>query len=312
VWDARSGRAITRLSREDGPAVAAVFSPDGDTLATADEAGQNMTLGETATWRVRRRLDCRGMPELPFAFSPDGRSLWSATGNELWQWDLASGRRLRKFAGEHRGEVTAAAAFPAGHRVVSAGDDGAVIVWTAADRERGPSPSPPPDLRPEGLWAALAAEDASAAYESMWALASIPDQAVPYLRNRLPVRETADADRVARLLKDLDDDRFSVRERAMKELAEMGEATEPLLREQLSAAPSPEVRQRVEVLLDSAQNAVGDADAVRALRAIEVLERIATPASRDTLEEAAAGKSGARLKARAQSALRRLDRLKQH
>jgi hypothetical protein len=146
----------------------------------------------------------------------------------------------------------------------------------------------------------------------MWALASIPDQAVPYLRNRLPVRETADADRVARLLKDLDDDRFSVRERAMKELAEMGEATEPLLREQLSAAPSPEVRQRVEVLLDSAQNAVGDADAVRALRAIEVLERIATPASRDALEEAAAGKSGARLKARAQSALRRLDRLKQH
>jgi hypothetical protein len=66
------------------------------------------------------------------------------------------------------------------------------------------------------------------------------------------------------------------------------------------------------VLLDSAQNAVGDADAVRAMRAIEVLERIATPAARDALEEAAAGKSGARLKARAQSALRRLDRLKQH
>jgi dipeptidyl aminopeptidase/acylaminoacyl peptidase len=310
VWDPRSGSAITRLRGEGGPAVAAVFSPDGDTLATADEAGQNVALWETATWRPRRRLDCRGMPELPFAFSPDGRSLWSATGNELWQWDLAGGRRLRKFAGEHRGEVTAAAAFPAGPQIVSAGDDGAIVVWTAP--AASPDPAPPADLRPEALWGALAAEDASAAYEAMWALTSIPDQAVPYLRNRLPVRDTADAGRVARLLKDLDDDRFAVRERAMKDLAEMGDAAEPLLREQLTAGTSPEVRQRVEVLLDAAQHAVGDADAVRALRAVEVLERIATPAARDALVELAAGKSGAKLKSRARSALRRLDHLKQH
>jgi WD40 repeat protein len=312
VWDPAGGREITRLRGDGNAALAAVFSPDGATLATADENGQEIKLWETATWRTRKRLRCLGLPEMPFAFSADGRSLWAATGTELWQWDLPSGRMLRKFAGEHRGEVTAAAAFPTNSRVVSAGDDGAVIVWTAPEPKRDSPPAAPPDLRPESLWSTLAAEDASAAYEAMWALASIPDQAVPYLRNRLPVHETADAARVARLLTDLDDDRFSVRERAMKDLAEMGDAAEPLLREQLAAGPSPEVRQRVEVLLDSAQHTVGDADTVRALRAVEVLERIATPAARDALGELAAGKSGAKLKSRAQSALRRLDQLKQH
>ena len=67
---------------------------------------------------------------------------------------------------------------------------------------------------------------------------------------------------------------------------------------------------RVEVLLESVQRSVGDADAVRALRAIEVLERVGTPAARGALEELASGTSGAKLKARAQAALNRLDRLK--
>jgi hypothetical protein len=310
VWDPKTGREITRLRGNGNAALAALFSPDGATLATADESGQDVQLWETATWKPRRRLDCRGMPELPFAFTPDGRGLWTATGNELWQWDLASGRRLRKLIGEHRGDVTAATAFPSDTRIVSAGDDGSVVVWDGATPKQ--DPAPPAEVHPEGLWGSLAAEDASVAYEAMWALASVPDQAVPYLRNRLPRQETADAGRVAKLLKDLDDDRYSVRERAMKALAELGDAAEPILREQLASTKSPEVRQRVEVLLESAQHTVGDADTIRALRAIEVLERIATPAARDALQEVAIGTSGAKLKARAQAALRRIDHLKKH
>jgi dipeptidyl aminopeptidase/acylaminoacyl peptidase len=305
VWDVKSGREVTRLRGEGNGAVAAVFSADGATLATADEGGQDIKLWETATWRLRRRLHVLGMAEMPFAFTADGRSLWSAAGSELLQWDLAAGRILRKHIAEHRSEITAAATFP-DTKIVSACDDGTVIIWTGADTTQ--PAKDPADIHPEGLWGALAAEDASVAYEAMWALASAPEQAVPYLRNRLPRRDTADAGRIGKLLKDLDDDRYAVRERAMKELAELGDSAEPILREQLATSTSPEVRQRVEVLLESVQQTVGDADAVRALRAVEVLERIGNPAARGALDELATGTSGAKLKARAQAALRRLDR----
>ena len=310
VWDVHSGREVARL-REDGNAVHAVaFSPDGATLATAADTGREIKLWETATWQVRRTLDCRGGPEYPHAFSADGRSLWSAYDQQVWRWDLAGGRRLREFSGEHRARVTRVAAFPTGMRVVSAGEDGAAVVW---DGEASLDPAgarlEAADVRLEGPWGALAGEDAAGAYEAMWAMAAVPGQSVPYLRNRLPRQDPIDADKVRRLLAELDHEQFTVRERATRDLARLGDAAEPMLREQLAITTSPEAGQRLEVLLDSVQLNVVDADKLRAARAIEVLERIGTPAARDALDEAFRGAAGSKLKERARAAVKRLDRL---
>ena len=302
VWDPREGRELAHLLA-GGPSVeSVVFSPDGATLAT----GPSMLLWETATWRRRGKLLHRGPRLVLGGFSADGRGLWTGVGNELWRWDLASGLRVASFTG-HRGEVTAVAPFARADRVVSAGDDGAAIVWDAAPQTEPVTPAPAPaDWRPEGLWAALAAEDAAAAYEAMWAFVAHPKEAVPYLRNRIPRRDGADAQRVRALLAQLDDERFAVRERAVRELAAVGDAAEPLLREHLSKTRSPEVAQRLEVLLESVKQSAADAEMIRALRAVEVLERIATPEARAALEELAGGVAGMRLKARAQAALHRL------
>ena len=56
--------------------------------------------------------------------------------------------------------------------------------------------------------------------------------------------------RIPRLLADLDDDEFTVREKASTELAKLGELALPALQKALAAEPSPEVRFRVEALLD--------------------------------------------------------------
>lgn len=309
VWDPLTGREIARLTDQHNAAASVVFSPDGATVATAADTGQTITLWETATWRVRRKLDTRGMPERPATFSADGRSLWSTVANDVWRWDLPSGRRVRKFTG-HRGEVKAVMAFPQGDRIVSAGDDGSAVIWNArSGPEPGATRLEAGDARPEGLWGALAAEDAAVAYDAIWALAATPERSIPYLRNRLPRQDAANAGHVRRLIAQLDDERFTVRERATKELAELGDAAEPLLREQLSTTKSPEVGQRIEVLLDALRHTSSDADVLRALRAAEVLERIGTPDARAALQELAAGTPSAKVKDRALGAVRRLDEL---
>jgi len=68
------------------------------------------------------------------------------------------------------------------------------------------------------------------------------------------------AERVARLARDLDDDDFQTRERAQKQLEEMGRAGFVHLRRLHEAAKDPEVRHRLEQLLEKydAERALGD------------------------------------------------------
>lgn len=308
VWDLHSGREIARLTEDGAAARGAFFSPDGATLVTGI-TGQRITLWETATWRVRKRIDCRGAAEYPCAFSPDGRRLWSASGIDLYEWDLATGRRLRQLSGEHRGRITAVAVVAATGGLLSASEDGTAVIWPNAASPRGTvtSKTAPADFRPEGFWGALAAEDAAAAYDAMWAFVAVPERAVPYLRNRFPRQDAADADRVRQLISQLNHEQFTERERAMKELGDLDDAAEPFLKERLAAIDSPEVAQRLEVLLQSIRQSIRGGEVLRAVRALEVLERIGTPDARAAIKELASGAAGAKLKARAQAALRRLD-----
>ena len=54
------------------------------------------------------------------------------------------------------------------------------------------------------------------------------------------VIEPPDADQVRRWIRDLDSDRFAVRDRAVAELAKLGDAAEPALRQALRDRPSLE------------------------------------------------------------------------
>ncbi len=160
----------------------------------------------------------------------------------------------------------------------------------------------PPDLELE--WSALRGEDAAKAHRAVWALAADPRQALPLLKERLRPVPPADGKRVARLIADLDNDDFDVREEATRELTKLSGA-EPALRKAASGASSPEVRQRAQYALQAREEADPSPEWVTTLRALEVLEQLGTPEARQLLRALAGGEPNARLTHEAGAALRR-------
>jgi hypothetical protein len=111
---------------------------------------------------------------------------------------------------------------------------------------------------------------------------------------------------VAKLLADLDDDRFEVREQAARELEGLGPLAEPALRQALAGRPSAEAKRRLTALLEKRAAATPTPEEVRAIRVVEALEQAGTAAARRLLTDLAGGVAEARLTREAKAALQRL------
>jgi WD40 repeat protein len=303
LWDVEHKDATRELPGHPGGGVLGLaFSPDGATLASV---GKDCFL---RFWDVKSGKEQRTPGGHPawvrcVAFSPDGRFLATGADDGLVRLWSAAGRLLHELPG-HRGDVTALAFADRGAVLLSGGQDTTVLAWDAAAllRDDRPAPIKLTDEELEKHWKALAGEDPAAAGVAEQALARAAAQALPRLRDR--VRPAAEK-QVAKLIKDLDDDDFPTRAAAQKELARLGKAVEPALREALKGQPSAEVRQQVRALLDKL-SAASDPDWTQTLRAVEVLEMIGGDEAEQALREAAKGPDGLELTARARAALERM------
>jgi hypothetical protein len=136
-------------------------------------------------------------------------------------------------------------------------------------------------------------------------LAASPALALPLLRKQLrPV--TIDSHWLTDRLAALDSADFAVRERASRELEGVLESIRPRLREKLEKTSSVEARNRLRRLLESPPPLLPPAETVRQLRALAVLEHLASSEARALLGELARGEPGDRLTRAAGEALDRL------
>ena len=188
---------------------------------------------------------------------------------------------------------------------------GLFLVWTAACADfpstarasandvPGPAASKPDDAPTvaqrsteqelDALWLALGDH---AAYRSYIVVINrflqISDDAVPFLARKLCSPSIAE-EPARRLIDQLDDGRFSVRQAATDELERMGPAAAVAVRKTLATKPSLEVRVRLERLLliwgEDAEYSANSPYKRRLSRAIQVLERIGTPKARAVLEK---------------------------
>src|SRR5262249_988780 len=136
----------------------------------------------------------------------------------------------------------------------------------------------------------LAVQDAGKAYAAVWRMAEAPNEmVVAFLRQHLKPAVAADPEKVRALVADLDSDSFTVREKAFKQLETLGVTAAPTLPQVMEKVSSLEVRRRLETLLARSPDPAQSPELLRRLRAIQVLERLATKEARGLLGELAEG-----------------------
>jgi RNA polymerase sigma factor (sigma-70 family) len=305
LWDAVTGQPVKRFGNYEGHVTALALAPDGRTLASAGRDG-GIRLWDLAGGKEVRRFPDPNVWVGSLVFSPDGRTL--ACGGEdrtIRLWEVATAQERWRFVG-HRGAVRAGAFSPDGRKFFSGSQDTTVLIWDVTGQVAEGSPArlklSPRELGE--LQADLTGADASRAHRALWTLVAAPAQAVALFREQLPPVAAADPERMARLLAELDSDDFARREQATKELRKAGAGALPALRMALAGQPSPDLRRRVEQLLE--QMDVWSPERMYGLRAVEVLERIGSPDARRVLETLAGGVPEARLMQEAKTSLQRL------
>jgi WD40 repeat protein len=300
VWDVAAGKQRLRLANRGAPAA---ISADGQLVAVASDT--DLRLFSVVTAQERWHVDHLAKHRCAAAFSPDGKTLaTTADGGAVDLWETFSGQRRERLAG-HQGPLHFVAFAPDGLRLASGGEDYTVLLW---DLTGGAARRRLTAGEADALWAALGGE-AAAAYRAIRTLASAPDQALPLLQDRLQPAPVIEAKRVNALLDDLDSDRFDVRQRGSEGLEELGHAALPLLRRALKEDQrSAEVRHRLGELLDKLDGALLPPPELRAVRAVEVLERIGSPEARRLLDRLAKGAEGVPRTEDARAAGRRLRR----
>src|SRR5262249_14269479 len=160
----------------------------------------------------------------------------------------------------------------------------------------------------EQLWTQLAAEDATKAFQALKAFLETPALSVPFLANRLsPVHQEVPP-RITRLVAELDDDRFAVRQKATEELEKQGAHAEVAVRQALPDRPSLEARRRLEQVLEKVGNPGGSPQALQLFRALEVLEVLDSPEARTVLARVARGSAQSWLTQEAKASLERLSK----
>jgi hypothetical protein len=91
------------------------------------------------------------------------------------------------------------------------------------------------------------------------------------------------------MIRELDSDDFISRQRSEEELARIGPPALPALRQEAASQKSPQVAHRLQGLIERCQSPDGSKDRLRELRAIEILEHIATDDVHTLLGELAGG-----------------------
>jgi WD40 repeat protein len=246
------------------------------------------------------------------AISPDGRWVASwheeAAGITLHDLDSGEDSKPQVLVGG-QSWITHLQFSPDNKYLLSTSADGTALVWDlralAARTKRPPTPPEQLDL----LWAALADADARKAGRAMAELRKVPARAVPLLKANLRPVPAPPAGQVERLIADLGSRTFAVRGKAMQALEKLHDLAEPALRAALARKPTLEAARRLTGLLEKLQDPVTDPERLRAVRAVELLERIGTREAQQVLEALAAGAPAARLTREARAALERLSRM---
>ena len=259
------------------------FSPDGGTLA-ARHGGRRIEFWQPASGL---RIDEASIQRAkPMAFSREGQFLILVgdpaerprgfTGSRIDFMEAATGGVFQSWDIPHR--TSAFALAPDGRLLALALKDSRQVLLVALPTDSADE-SPTDSVLADAV-EKLAAEDAKTGRRAMAVLLAAEDRSVRVLASQLtPAGKTEEFhQRIQRLVRDLDDDNFFVREKATEALAALGPDAAPALTAALDAQPPLEADWRIRQALKFTNDYAGKlrGQSLRRIRAIEILERTGT------------------------------------
>jgi WD40 repeat protein len=308
--------AVLQFIGRRGPA-----TPDGRDRETGDAY---VTVFDATDGRERVRFPVRSahadvMTSGALALSANGR-LTAVYGFDgaCRVYETFGGTERRRFEswagngppGTHH-TVKDAAFSPDGRLLLTTSSADGGLVWDVA--APAPGVDPARQFGAGGVrtaWEALAAPSAEAAYPALVWLAGRGNEAVTVVQEAVGSTAYPTPERVAEWRAQLGAPVFADREDAERRLrwavGHFGGRYAADLRRAVGDHPNPEVRRRLARALAALDRFEPVADDVRAARAVEVLERIGSPAAQDALAELAAGPRDAWVTRDARAALARL------
>ncbi len=285
VWETDNGQEIKTLAVPMFTGMS--LSGDGKTLA-CNGPGDSICLWEVGTWKVRHTFGRHGPMDLSIAMSSDGRFIAERAKEEkiLRVWNRLSGTKIVDLA---TGGPFAWIPDTGGLAV------GSGKVVSIYDLSKFPNAQIKPAEDPPGmaaeLWGQLTAVDPVAAHAAILRLAAGPASGVELIESRLQAlagQAMPDEKVLSRLIAELDDDVWKVRENATRELGALGRRITPRLQKELKTVESPEARLRLEGLLQAmAVEGTTTPEELAASRGIEVLELIGDAKSKQILSDLA-------------------------
>jgi hypothetical protein len=222
-------------------------------------------------------------------------------------WELATGKVRHEWTGHNGAAIRALAFSPVGRFLASGSQDTTVLIWDMSCPGRNsPGNWASTSAFLAARWQALADDNATKAFTAILDLVAAPGNSLAWIQKHVkPAAPVADG-HIEKLIVQLEDNRFKVRQKAMADLAQIGERAVPALDKALGGNPALETRRRLQDLRKGLSNPVLKGERLQGFRAIEVLERIGTPEARRVLQALAAGAPGALATTQAQAALARL------
>jgi RNA polymerase sigma factor (sigma-70 family) len=328
LYDAGTGELRRRWQTNECRFECAEFSPDGNYLLVGGigSGSARAEIPEATRLPVPARLglllfDAR-TGEAIRAFEPPAKSpqdqyrvpavAFSAdtqfvaavqADSSIAVYELATGDLCRVFHG-HENQVSQLAFTADGRRLVSVSWDMTGLVWDTSY----PALAKPAAAAPDQLWADLAKPEWTLAGPALAAFGAKSEVLLALVRARLDSAAKPDFEReaVAKLVGQLDDQVFAVRDRAGTELARLGREALPLLRVHLGRATSAEQKTRLKKAIEQIAVSAVPSAYLRERRVVALLERVKSPESQTELERLAAGHADATLTREAKAALGRL------
>jgi RNA polymerase sigma factor (sigma-70 family) len=301
-----------------------VFSPDQSLLAgTISEPYETQRGGGSLRkgikiWEIASAKVIAEFP-IPTAFNhlvftPDGRYLIATDAAAIHVFDVLHQSEVAQYANTQStpsmsgGDFSASAlcVSPDGRTLASGHPDTTILLWNLPQPSKQKAKSLTA-AEANQAWTTLAGSDAQRARRVMSDLILSLDQTIAFVKAKLKPVTDAQPERIKALIAGLDAREFDQREAAHRALIQLNGLAEPEIQEALKRSPSAEAQRRLNQILLNSPSTLPPAE-LQSIRALQVLEQIASPEAKQLLRSLAGGVPAASLTRRAKEALERLPR----